>query len=182
MKKGLCLILILLLVICVCASCSPSIYEEPDDMTLEFWIAQDVSSVDFSEYHEIVGWFGARQYYGKGYYPTEVFGENGEIHYVEPTYYVKYLVGAYPDESDGGQFVTRIDITDPDVTVYGISCNSSFEEFETAMEKLGCEITESTNISRVATLDKVRFHLLATEITNQLTISVEVTNKYGICY
>lgn len=168
------------------AACKPNnnaagdvIPEKPADTSLEFWIAQDVSSIDFSAYYEVFGWFGARQFYGKGYYPESVDEEGNAV---EPKHCVKYLVGAYPDEADGGQFIVKIDITDPNVGVYGLTCESAFDEFDNAMQERGYTITKETTVSHTATLGKVKFVLVRAENAKCLKIDVEVTNSSGIDY
>lgn len=182
---------IALLTICLCllAGCADKLPEKPDDADLEFWIAEDVSNVDFSEYYEIIGWFGAREFYGKGYAPAAVNEDNFAI---DPRHYVKYLVTAYPDYSDGGQYVTRIEITDPSVTVYGINCESAFDEFDEAMEKHGYEVTHSADVTATGnakltlhTADlggKAWINLIENSSERKLVIGVEVSNKNNIVY
>ena len=41
--------------------------EMPKDTTLEFWITDDVKDQDWSEYDEIYGWMGAREFLGSAY-------------------------------------------------------------------------------------------------------------------
>lgn len=151
--------------------------EKPDNTSLEFWITQDVSSVDFSKHYEVIGWFGAREFYGKDYRPEEVDGSA-----VEPEYCVKYLVTAYPDEADGGQYVTQIVITDPNVRVYGLTCKSTFDEFDETMKTLGYTVSKEIDAMHKATLGKVKFMLVSSESENKLIINVEVTNDSGIVY
>lgn len=189
--KKICALLIALLALsaCVLTGCSDKAPEKPVDTELEFWIAEDVSAVDFDEYHEILGWFGAREFYGKGYAPAAVDEDNFAI---DPPHYVKYLVTAYPDYSDGGQYVTRIEITDPSVTVYGINCEIAFDEFDEAMEKHGYEITYSADVtaagnakltSHTADLGgKAWINLIENGSERKLVIGVEVSNKNNIVF
>ena len=161
------------------AGCSDKIPEKPDDTTLEFWIAEDVSSVDFSEYYERAGVFGAKEYYGYGYSPADILEGNEDI---LPQYYVIYTVGGYPDTSDDWNYVTRIQITDPDIHVYGISCDTSLEEFDDTMKELGYKVSKDSETMHTATLGKVRFGLVSYEGASKLSISVKVTNRKGIVY
>lgn len=157
-------------------SCSNTqILAKPQDTSLEFWIAQDVSDVDFSEYLPRVGMFGGSQYYGKGYEPEE---ENQDELYGE---YVLYTVTSYPDYSDKAQCITTIHITDPNVSVYGITCNSSFESFDETFERLGCSI-QAHDRYHIATLGKVQIDFTSYEETRCLSIRVDVTNRYGIVF
>lgn len=152
------------------------ISEKPDDTTLEFWITEDVSSIDFSDYYARVDIFGAREYYGYGYHPVDVI----ESMDIPPEHCVIYTVSGYPDASDAWNYVTRIKITDPDISVYGITCNSSLEEFDEIMQGRGYEIYESSEMTHTATLEKVCFRLNSYNGQGQLIISVEVSNKWGI--
>ncbi len=109
--KQIALILVITILLVNFSSCSgaDTTSEMPEDTNLEFWITQDVSETDFSVYYEIVGWFGARQYYGSGYLPAT--DEDGNE--VDPDYYVKYMITAWPDYADGGEYITAIDFNDP---------------------------------------------------------------------
>jgi hypothetical protein len=159
---------------------------KPEDTNLEFWITQDVSEVDFSGYREIYGWFGARQYYGSGYLPVTdenryEADENG--YEADPEYYVKYLVSAWPDYADGGKYVTCIEFTDPEITVFGLTVDSSFDEFEKVFSGMGCEIFKesSDSFERItASKKRIRFSLESYEGKREFIIKAEVTNKNNI--
>jgi len=156
---------------------------EPDDTTLEFWITENVENVDFSQHNEIYGWMGAREFYGKGY--SSVKDEDGND--VKPEHYVTYLITAYPDYADGGQFVTRIDITDPNVSVYGLTVNSSIEEYDAVFRKMGYVISvEERGVNTVFTATRagITFELCIRpdELTPSLAIKAEVTNREGIVF
>ena len=59
---------ILFVVICAVVSLTrPYFPPRPKNTTLEFWICDDVSSVDWNGHDEITGWMGAREFLGKGY-------------------------------------------------------------------------------------------------------------------
>lgn len=151
------------------------ILAKPEDTSLEFWVAQDVSGVDFSEYYYVPA-FGADIYYGKGYYPSEI-KEDSEI--VAPEHCIVYTVTAYPDYSSGGRFVTRIEITDPKINVYGINCNSDMRDFDETFKNLGCTVQDK-GLLHIATYGKVNVALASYDGLKALTVSVEVTNKEGI--
>ena len=138
---------------------------------LEFWIAENVDDVDFSKYQEKYGLFGGREFYGTGYVPTT--DENG--FQVDPEHCVLYTVTSYPDYSDKEQHITRIHITDPEIEFYGISLNSSLEDFEYYIKKQGFEITYSNYIQSTAKKDKYSI----TFTKWWIAIRVDVENKYG---
>ena len=84
---------------------------------LEYWIADSVDRMDFATHQEKFGLMGGREFYGKGYMPTE--GENGEQ--TDPEHCVIYTVTSYPDYISNKRCVTQIYIhADP----YGAVGNS----------------------------------------------------------
>lgn len=181
--KQTALILVFTILLLSLSSCSvgKKVPEMPKDTNLEFWITQDVSGTDFSKHHEIIGWFGARQYYGSGYQP--VFDENG--YEADPEYYVKYLITAWPDYADGGSYITLIEFNDPKVTVYGLTVDSSFDEFEHIFAEMGYEISKEGSDhfeSITASKNGIAFILESVNGRRKFSIEAEVTNKEGIVY
>lgn len=151
------------------------VLDKPQDTSLEFWVMQDVSDIDFSGHYKLHG-FGADFYYGKGYQPAEIIEDSAAI---PPEHCVIYTVSPYPDYSSGGQYVTRIAITDPQVTVYGITCGSTLQDFDATFENLGCTIQDK-GLIHIATYGKVKIALASYDENKELTVWVEVTNKQGI--
>lgn len=181
--KQIVLILALTMLLIIFSSCSgkETTLEMPEDTTLEFWITQDVEDADFTDYNEILGGMGAIQYYGSGYLPA--LDEDGYI--VEPEYYVKYTITAWPDYADGGQYITSIDFNDPKVTVYGLTVASSYDEFEKIFNEMGYELSEdSSKISERYTASKkgISFVLETVDGKQNFSINAEITNKKGIVY
>lgn len=155
---------------------SRKVLAKPEETSLEFWIAEDVSAFDFSGYCPIFGVFGGSQYFGKGYassYVSVGYPADEPL----PERYVIYLVTAYPDYADGGRFVTGIEITDPSVSVYGVTCLSSFEEFDEAFRELKCEIEDCGTFHR-AVFGRSRVDLSP----GKLSVAVTVTNRSGIMF
>ncbi|HPP36876.1 MAG TPA: hypothetical protein PK767_11650, partial [Clostridiales bacterium] len=180
--KFIALILILAIFLACLTSCfGMGIPKKPKDTNLEFWITQDVSETDFSGYCEILGWIGARQYYGSGYQPE--VDENGNQ--TDPEYYVKYKVTAWPDYACQNKHITSIEITDPKVTLYGLTVDSSFDEFEQVFSEMGYEISRksSGNYERIeASKKRITFSLESNEGKREFTINAEITNVQGIAY
>ena len=141
---------------------------------LEFWITENVDDVDFSKYQEKYGMFGGREYYGTGYVPSV----DGSGQQVDPEHCVLYTVTSYPDYSDEEQHITGIFISDPKIEFYGITLDSSFEDFEYYIKLQGFEITHSNETSRTA--EKGTVWITFTE--EWIRIGVEVTNKTGIIF
>ena len=165
-------------VLCSCAGVSDEI-SMPERTDLEFWVTQNVESVDLSAHSEIVGWFGAREYLGMGY--EALRDADGNTGY--PSQYVSYLITAYPDYADGGQYVTRITVTDPAVTVYGLTVNSSADDFQATLSEYGYSPVSSDSSS-----DFVRFvseegvTVTFSPSMKEITVSVEVSNREGIIF
>ena len=159
--------------------------EMPKNTSLEFWITEDVKDRDWTGHDEIYGWMGAREFLGSGYKKNEdPTGSNQH-----PEHYVSYVITAWPDYADGGEFVTDITVTDPDVTVYGLTIESTYEEFDAVFEPLGYELSWSDGAieTRVATKNGITFRLTRAvddnpNVVPMFRISAEVTNHEGIVY
>ena len=159
--------------------------EMPKDTTLEFWITEDVKDQDWTGHDEIYGWMGAREFLGSGY-KKNADTDGSDQH---PEHYVSYVITAWPDYADGGQFVTDITVTDPAVKVHGLTIASTFEEFDAVFEPLGYELSWSEGAikTRVATKDGITFRLTRAvednpDVVPVFRISAEVTNREGIVY
>ncbi len=152
-------------------------FDKPSDCDLEFWIGENVENVDFSAYDEIYGWFGAREYLGKGY--VSQIDEDGVQ--IFPLEYVSYIVSAYPDYADGGSCITGIKIFTSDFTVYGISINSSVEEFDNVFESMGYTVSSvgSSGMTHTAEKDGVTFTF---DAKNSIRINVSISNREGIVF
>lgn len=158
-------------------ACGKPVLDKPADTNLEFWLTEEVTDYDFSDYLSMPG-FGVTGYYGKVYKLIE--NEDGQLSFPDKCC-VRYDVSSYPDESSKGRFITYITITDPDVTVYGITCASSFEEFDNTFEKLGCKIEKEEHF-HTATYNKMTIRFSKGTTGGTIRLGVEVTNKQGIVY
>ena len=150
------------------------IYLQRPETNLEFWITERVSRSDFEGHDEQYGWFGADVFYGLGY--SGYVDKNGS--HVEPEHCVLYTLNCYPDCGDGTLHVTSIKITDPEVHIYGITVNTSFDDFETIVQQHGFTVTERTERYVKAEMGRFVIWLMAGE----LAIGARTTNKYGIIY
>lgn len=180
---ALCLVAVTCLV-----GCGDKVLARPPEMAadyegsgkaLECWVAERPGGVVLGDWHYIPGTMGGKRYAGSEYddRPT---GEEYDLPASRGR--VVYTLTAYPDYSSGdSDTVTRIEITDPAVTVYGISCNSAIQDFVAVFGGLGCQ-TEQTERSATATYGKTRLRLTAVDGERSLSISVEVTNKDGIVF
>lgn len=157
--------------------------EMPQDTSLEFWVTENVSNCDLSKYCEVYGMIGGRAFYGNDYHTEN--DNTGKV--TTSAHYVSYLVTPYPDYASGGEYITRIDITDPKVTVCGLTVNSDLEEYIALFEADGYELsTENTagGILFTATRSGITFELFRdfSEQISRLTVKAEVTNHIGIVF
>jgi len=146
---------------------------KPEDTTLEFWICDDMSLFDWSGHDEIGGWMGAWEFLGKDYRRTPA----GERPYVR----VSYILTAWPDYADDGEYVTKIEITDPAVPVYGLTVESEPAEFERVMKSMGYKVETVDDGLQRAVRDRFTFSIYRGD-TPKFTISAEVSNREGIVF
>ena len=171
MKRFIVIIFSIILCFVLLPSCGRHL-NEPDH-NLEFWIAENVDDFDFSNHQPKYGIMGGWEYYGIGYAPT--LGEDGQQ--IDPEHCVIYTVTNYPDYSSNSRHVTRIEITDPAVRVYGLSISSTAEEIKSIMTAEGFTVT-GTDASIKAEKDNFRFIFTK----DSIRITAEVTNHFGIVY
>lgn len=187
MKKAVSCLLLFVLTTFALSSCSliagaklPG-KNDGGETTLEFWIGDNVNDYDWSGHDEIYGWMGAREFLGKGY--SKYYDEYYEAE-IAPKYHVSYIVTSYPDYSSKDRCITEINITDPSVKVYGLTTESTVEEFDALFSALGYELYDS-GMARTAEKDGVRFTLLPAyneDVIAEISIHAEVTNKSGIVF
>lgn len=163
------IVVLSLLILTSCTSKKTSI-PKPSDGELEFWITEDVTSHDWSGHDSIYGWFGAFEYLDKRYH--SVMDESG-VKGARPEYYVSYIVTNYPDYSSKKQAVTSIEITDPNVTIYGLNFNSNPSKIDEKMIALGLKKIEEG-------LTYVKGNVTFKFLSNQILITALVTNKENI--
>ncbi len=174
MKKLFVLLLVFLMLLSF-ARCSLNSLEKPET-NLEFWIGENVDDVDFSMYQEKYryGFMGSgKQYYGTGYTPTT--DENG--HQVSPEHCVIYTVAPFPDYTSKKCHITGISISDPDITVYGLTINSPSDDIESTMKSNGFKSVEIGNLGRKEWV-KGKYHLGFSD--GHIYINVDVSNFWGI--
>lgn len=136
------LLAVMLIAFCGCNTEGvPEIPERPEDTNLEFWIMEDVTDKGYEwegHYHEILGSAESclESYWGTGYEP--VIDENGVE--ISPKYCVFYIPKTLYTDSGSKRVISAISITDPKVTVYGLTVDSTFEEFDAVFRNMGYKI------------------------------------------
>ena len=156
----------------LCSCSNTTRLKKPEDTNLDFWITQVVTHQEMQDKGctVIPGWFGATEYLSSGYEPLIVEEHSNRI----PEIHVTYLVQSYPDAMSNSSSITRINITDPTVTVFGLTINSSQEEITNRMKK----VSGASGKDRVYKIKDVTFGFNE----DNITISVPVTNKQHIVY
>lgn len=158
-------------------SCSTFYLKKPADTNLDFWITERVERQEFEEKGctLLPGRFGAAEYLDHRY----VADTSGDMA-VAPAVHVTYVLSGYPDAKDKWA-VTRIHITDPEITVYGLTMNSTNTEIEERMAEMTDEFGyyDVNDVRHVSfNVGKCVFDFSSTDIT----IAVPTTNKEGIIY
>ena len=154
MKKFICSILISVMLIFNLSSCKMRylpVYGKAMDMpyfvmrelprknaggetTLEFWIGETVDKSDYEGYAIVYDGF-----LGKGYSEDVLLGT--ATHTTD--YYVHYTVRNYPKVDSKTFGIVRIEITDPTVKIYGLTTESSIDDFVKVFEALGAKVRTS---------------------------------------
>lgn len=136
MKKLIALLLLLCTLTLLLSSCGSKKIEKPEDTNLEYWLLEKLDTDGCTELY-IMG-SNAHYYLAKGY-EAEV---NEKGHLVAPKAAVTYMVKRYPYRDWGLLWrISTIHITDPNVFVWGLTINSSREEFVETMTELGFEFS-----------------------------------------
>ncbi len=159
---------------------------KPDGCELDFWICENVKDVDFSEYTEIIGISGGKEYAGKGYEVTRDAEDQ-----TAPDQCVLYTLTAWPDYADfeeTGYHVTKITVTDPEVSVFGVNTASSRVEFRKLMTEAGFiiddPIGDGDGFIEVASTPGGTYsiHFTASENGGTIQIIAPVENREGIVF
>ena len=158
-------------------SCSTFYLKKPADTNLDFWITERAERQEFEEKGctLLPGWFGAAEYLDHRY----VAEESGDMA-VAPAVHVTYLLSGYPDTKDEWA-VTRIHITDPEITVYGLTMNSTNTEIEGRM----ADMTDKFHYSEVNDVLHISFNVgkcVFDFSSSAINIGVATTNKEEIIY
>ena len=178
------LLLVSLLACLLAFSGCKSIYTQKivDDINensnLEIGLLTPSAEVDFSDYGIIPG-FGVTGYYDKKY---------GDYDSDFDKFYeccVWYSVTSYPDAVIGESHVTGIEITDPDISIYGYSVGDSSEEFVDFLEDKGFDRYYDSNTLMKFDKGKVEIRCgidIETKEINALYVGVDTTNLLGVIY
>ena len=101
------------------------------ETTLEFWIGEKVEESDFDGHTKVYN-----GYLGKGYDDSVTLG------ITSTDYYVHYEVTNYPKVDSETKGILSIEITDPKVMVYGLTTESSLDDFAEVFEALGAKVNK----------------------------------------
>ena len=133
MKKLIALLLLLCTFTLVLSSCGEKKIEKPEDTNLEYWLWEPLNIDECTEIYS--GSNKSKLYLAKGY--DAVTSENGNL--IAPKSAVTYTLLKYPYTDLGVMRIMKIEITDPNVYVWGLNINSTREEIIDAMHKAGLD-------------------------------------------
>ena len=161
-----------------CNNASDPLYlRKPKDTNLEFWITERATSKDLEDKGctYLPGWMGAEEYLDSRY-----TADTSEPMAKAPDIHVTYLLTGYPDTLDDPA-ITHIEITDPSITVYGLTMESTDNQITSRLNEL------ATSFSYITTTEEC---YLSVKIQNcsfsfmreKIVIDVPVTNNSGIVY
>lgn len=147
--------------------------EIPENTDLNFWITQKASYQDFIDKgcSNIPGWFGAYEFLDNRY------KMEGEYSCSIPSTHVTYLTTGYPDTLDCNT-VTRIEITDPKIRVYGFTLETNEEERSNILFKEGFKFSSKNDDFTI--YNNGIFSIVFTETS--IRLQVHVTNKRQVIY
>ncbi len=147
----------------------------PDNTDLAFWITQQTNSEEMEERGctYLPGWSGASQYLDPRYKAVEKEGMA-----MAPDVHVTYLLTGYPDVLDDTS-VTRIEITDPEIRVYGLTLHSVTDQIRHRMDGVAKSLSFrqiNGESAAVALIQNCTFIFSSSAIT----ISAPVSNKQSV--
>jgi hypothetical protein len=133
----------------------------------------------FDENYGVIPGFGITGYYDKKYGGYDVDAD------AVSSCSVIYHVTSYPDVLSGKQYVTGIDVTDPEIEIYGYSVGDSVEGLETFLEEKGYKkFSDNGNLMKFKKA-KMQFRCsvdVETRTIRSLYVGVNVTNNCGVIF
>ena len=186
MKTKIAAVLILMISVFCMSGCSIGTKKLVNDInanaTWEMGLLLPEEEMQFSEYgYGIVPGFGITGYYDKKYGEADI--NTAEM----PPTYVLYSVTSYPDTMSKKKCITRIEVHDPDVEIYGFSIGDSSEAFGELLREMGFQPYNDYN-ARMDRFKKGRIVIYygvdpdTQTIFNAMTVAVETTNHCGIVF
>ena len=141
------------------------------ETTLEFWIGEKIVERDYENHEKLYNGFLGEGYKLNSDNPNEL-----------PEFYVRYVLERYPEVFSKTKGVTKIEITDPNVKVYGLTTTSSLDDFEEVFEKLGADVSVGVKAASAKLNDAVFVLYVATIDSHPIiTISTE-PSRAGIVH
>ena len=151
---------------------------KPWDTQLEFWIGESASLEDFSEHEQHLGLFGAHEFLGRGYRFLNTGNDPHEYPQEFPEEYVSYRISSFPDAMSPYCAVTEVVITDPKVSVYGITTQSTTAQFRKALAFKGFFIQETPGGIQAS---RGRFSIFLAP-GESIRIKAKTTNLFQVVY
>ena len=142
--KLIALMLLLCTLTLIFSSCARDKIDKPEDTNLEYWLLDRPDKKNWTL-------ISSDCYLAAGY--EAVLDENGELS--APKSAIVYTVEKYPYKDWGILWrISSIKITDPNVYVWGLTINSTREEFVNVMTSLGFELKGENEKTITYSLDR----------------------------
>ena len=139
------------------------------ETTLEFWIGEKIVERDYENHEKLNNGFLGEGYKLNPDNPNEL-----------PEFYVRYVVERYPEVFSKTKGVTKIEITDPNVMVYGLTTESSLDDFKEVFEDLGAGVSVSVKAATAKLNDAVFELRVATIYSHPIMIISTEPSRAGI--
>src|SRR5574344_2153952 len=174
-KSALFLLLVMPALLSSCGT-SINLLPRPENTNLHLWLTQKVTEDDLINMTYLPGMLGGEKYLDYSYALEE-----GELGNTLPKEYVSYEITSYPNYSDGGTYVTKIVISDPKISFYGLTINSTISEFDDALSKSGFQYEVNDSCSSCMSY-WVKDNFSIQYKSSLITLVAKVTNRNNIIF
>ena len=129
MKKFLCLLSLMILPLTSCTTVYIDVTVKPSDAKLAYWVGDIIDNEEIDQDYIVAGF--EKNYYLDHNYIFEILDDGSKN---IPKTHVYYSLKNYDDSR---MIVSAISITDSDITIYGLSMNSSKNEIYDKLTSYG---------------------------------------------
>jgi hypothetical protein len=148
---------------------------EITDWSLDFWLLDKFDKEYFEGRNSSNPYVGGSAYLDDAYEFT--VNEKGQK--VNPEHYVEYVFGAYPDVSSRTRGIIRINVTDPDVVMFGVTLKTEMIPAINSLIRNGFTIT---HVSDGGVRAKCGSYYLNFYFNDEIQLYIIQTNKNGIVF
>lgn len=178
MKKTICLIFVLVMLLGCQDNTNKVIDDLNDHSNFEYELLTVVTD-EISENHAKEYGFGSYRLVDSTITEIDNTDLNDYLRSHETTF---YTVSAYPDYSDGGEYITRIETTDTSIDILGFYIGEAItiDEVTKQMEALG--YTQDINNSTIYSNGPVGIQLYIDDVIYRMDVFIEISNADNIVF